>query len=986
MSSTDDINAEEVRKRLVQQVNARVSIRNSQLRVMSILYTSIFLAIAVLQIISIAFFSRGFLLSRQVLDNYSTLQDDIFQGADSLQNFDKAVVIIIDALRFDFVIPDPSSDKPYHNHLQLPYKTTQLYPENSILLKFLADPPTTTLQRLKGLTTGSLPTFVDAGSNFDGDVIDEDNFIKQLYQNNRSISFIGDDTWQAVFGPFLNQSIPYDSLNVWDLHTVDNGVIEHLIPALDKQNQTQWDVLIGHLLGVDHCGHRYGPDHYAMIEKQEQMDEFLTSVMNKIDDNTLLIVMGDHGMDRTGNHGGDSKDELEAALWLYSKKKAFKQNSDRTVYDISDNGDHYKSVNQIDLVPTFSLLMGLPIPYNNLGTPMQEAFHTDAKFQQANHYTMEQIQRYRQQSKSLSNDVTVNEKYQDVKKLWDSGDVSAFSKAYSEYQLLSLERCKDLWARFDMTSIIIGISLMFASVLILIIYSKLIPSVVISQLSEEIAPSVIAMVALFTVIFLATSLILKPTFLNLGWFILLGVAVGIIMGFAVPILDRYSPLWLSRSFADVFGGFWTLIALTFAFIHAIIFASNSFTIWEDRILGYLLTTFGLIATVKCLNISDKFDRIMGVYHSISFMILTRLASLITVCREEQGDMCTPTFGMPWWVIMLLLVQVQLFPSFIKGFYKISGSYYSSAPLWNLMFKVVLSMIAFYWGLEYYERNQSEFTWTWLKSVNLSSLHFVKYTVARIIAGVTIIAANFGWSRGPLCVTLDVNRGGSNDTNNSRESAILGYQNVYGSQYFLLIMNLTGAVLLFTKPMGQLSIGILIYQVLSLAELSSLLNIRSNLISPVMFGLLGAFHFFTTGHQATIPSISWDIGFVLTERIIFPFTHVPIVLNTFGSFIIISASVALTTFWKIAPSTKPIALYSKVIENCGALLAYQSVVTLSSLVFAMVFRRHLMVWKIFAPRFMFAALVQIVMDVVMVLITVGFASGRLIIQINRIFGK
>ena len=39
----------------------------------------------------------------------------------------------------------------------------QDYPQQTALFRFIADPPTTTMQRLKGLTTGSLPTFVDAG-------------------------------------------------------------------------------------------------------------------------------------------------------------------------------------------------------------------------------------------------------------------------------------------------------------------------------------------------------------------------------------------------------------------------------------------------------------------------------------------------------------------------------------------------------------------------------------------------------------------------------------------------------------------------------------------------------------------------------------------------------------------------------------------------------------------------------------------------------
>ncbi len=33
-----------------------------------------------------------------------------------------------------------------------------------------------------------------------------------------------------------------------------------------------------------------------------------------------------------------------------------------------------RPVNQIDLVPTLALLLGLPIPFNNLGSPIDEAF------------------------------------------------------------------------------------------------------------------------------------------------------------------------------------------------------------------------------------------------------------------------------------------------------------------------------------------------------------------------------------------------------------------------------------------------------------------------------------------------------------------------------------------------------------------------------------------------------------------------------------
>ncbi|KAH3672805.1 hypothetical protein WICMUC_004027 [Wickerhamomyces mucosus] len=976
---------EDSKKRLLKQnnsnlnsINNKNNIRNGRLKIISFLYTLIFVSIALLQIISIAFFTKGFLLSRQVLDSHSSLQDDIFLNSHELRNFDKAVFVIIDALRFDFTIPEPGIDKPYRNHFTLPYELSTKYPDQAVLLKFVADPPTTTLQRLKGLTTGSLPTFVDAGSNFDGDIIEEDNFIKQLYKHDKRISFVGDDTWEAVFGPFLNQSKPYDSLNVWDLHTVDNGVIENLLPQLESNKD--WDVLIGHLLGIDHCGHRYGPDHHLMEEKQLQMNEFLSEVISKIDDDTLLVVFGDHGMDRTGNHGGDSLDELEAALWLYSKKPQTFRPLSKGTYDINENGKNYRSVNQIDLVPTFSLLFGLPIPFNSLGAPIEEAFKSESAFQLANYLTLHQIQRYRSFSTSLKDDSLINAKFEKLIELHQK-ESTEFNEKFKEYQHASLERCKDLWARFDSVSIYIGITLFAISLLILVVYCKLIPSVVIGQLSEEVVPAVIAMTLLFIVIFGAVSLVLKPTFLSQLWFVLLGAAVGIITGFCIPVFDRYSPLWILRSSCDKLTGFWTLLALIFIFIHAATFASNSFTIWEDRILAHLLITFGAMATIKSLKVPSKVDRVMGIYHSVSFMVITRVTSLITICREEQGDVCIPSFGMKWWVILLLFFFSQFFPSIIKAFYSISDSYQSAAPLWNNLFKIILFLISCYWSMEYIESNQSTLSANILRKLSLSSIHTGKSTIARIIAGVTLVAANYGWSRGPLCVKLDLN----GDETSDKEACILGYHNVYGSEYFLLVMNFLAAILLFTKPMGQLALYGLVYQLLAFFELVRILDIRSNLISPTVLGLLGGYYFFKTGHQATIPSINWEIGFTLVDSIIFPLTHIPIALNSFGSFIIIALSVPLITFWRIAPSSKPIALYSTIVENCGTLLAYQTIISLSTLIFATVFKRHLMVWKIFAPRFMFASMVQVVINIVLVVFTIGFGSGGLTIQISKIFG-
>jgi len=63
---------------------------------------------------------------------------------------------------------------------------------------------------------------------------------------------------------------------VKDLDTVDNGVIEHLETELLRSD---WQLLIAHFLGVDHCGHTFGPQHPKMAEKLKQMDTVLRYVI-----------------------------------------------------------------------------------------------------------------------------------------------------------------------------------------------------------------------------------------------------------------------------------------------------------------------------------------------------------------------------------------------------------------------------------------------------------------------------------------------------------------------------------------------------------------------------------------------------------------------------------------------------------------------------------------------------------------------------------
>lgn len=226
---------------------------------------------------------------------------------------DQMVILVVDALRFDFARYYLPESVGVHLKSSQTEKSSQL-------MQFMADPPTVTMQRLKGLTTGGLPTFADISGNLGGGYVDEDSWVDQFVSQGRKAGFVGDDTWVDLFPTQFAKSYPYPSFNTRDLDTVDNGCWEHLPELLEDLEAGSLELVVTHFLGVDHVGHTYGPHTKFMDQKLHQMDVTLKSVMEQLDARetcTVTFVMGDHGMTEDGNHGGGSAEEVGAALFSH---------------------------------------------------------------------------------------------------------------------------------------------------------------------------------------------------------------------------------------------------------------------------------------------------------------------------------------------------------------------------------------------------------------------------------------------------------------------------------------------------------------------------------------------------------------------------------------------------------------------------------------------------------------------------------------------
>ncbi|WVO18035.1 hypothetical protein L204_105733 [Cryptococcus depauperatus] len=984
----------EEKQRNVKQLRWVQRLSRSNLAALVLLY------IVSIHIVGLYVFTQGFLLTRLAIP-HTTPQYNDFLPAPVAATHSKAVILVIDALRTDFIspyFPEPAS--PYHHGvLSLPAELTRDRPDHSLIFNAYSDPPTSTMQRIKGITTGSLPTFMDISSNFASTAIEEDSLISQFVAANKTIGFMGDDTWMGLFPSSFcpSMSHPYDSFNVEDLHTVDEGVITHIFPYLHPDNQSSWDVLIGHFLGVDHVGHRVGPSRDTMTAKLIQMDEVLRNVVDMIDEETLLVVLGDHGMDDKGNHGGDSEMETSSALWLYSKGPALTAQSSvldgLPVFTFPKSTTPIRHVNQIDLVPTLSLLLGVPIPYNNLGSVIPECFIKDlATLEAAQRVNAEGIWRY----VDAYGDEGITSK---LKSAWiaaqaEKGGIASFT-SHRAFSLKALSLLRSLWAQFSLPLILIGSAIIGLSALTIIalyigvrnngtnwhhfvrlaLETAIMGSSVLASIAGTAAGMYTAQpimaIKVFIIVFALISevIIILPIFVNIS-----------------SLVKSFS---INRHIGPIVLG-----------IHSISFASNSFVMWEDRIVAYLIATIPVIYIFKALSAPTAGMRLKIIFLSIAYTILTRLASTVTICREEQQPYCSVTFfsgitsiSPKWAFIGAIPLALQL-PRAIGITLSRSKSLGGPAPfLLGILWRGVLVTNAVYWVLEFLESFEG------LNSDRVPQVQMAKLWIARMSMGISLGAIPYIWLTSPLCITIDRS---ADQVTGEEKATVLGFANALGSSYILYILSPFGLIHLVSQPMAQFTLSACLVSLLVYLELvdtrrdalvlssSFAANansaggpgsfdldlvsdtfVRPSFTDVVPLALSGFLFFFATGHQSVISTIQWRSAFIGLGTANYAISPILVIINTWGSFFLTAVAVPLLAIWNISPRPRgSVPTLAHSLQLILAFLVYHTTVTFASAVTAAWLRRHLMVWKVFAPRFMLAGVTLLVVDMGVALGLVG----------------
>ncbi|OCK96631.1 alkaline phosphatase-like protein [Cenococcum geophilum 1.58] len=333
--------------------------------------SSILLAIANLLIpVAVFIFATGFFPYKPFLPGLAKFQE-LKYGDPPEAPFDKIIFMVVDALRSDFVYSADSG-----------FMFTQSLISSGAAIPFTAHAtsPTITMPRVKAITTGSIPSFLDVILNFaesdtTSTLAHQDTWLAQLKaKEDGKLVMYGDDTWLKLFPDTFSRADGTSSFFVSDFTEVDNNVTRHVPEELLASD---WNAMIMHYLGLDHIGHKAGPHSPNMLPKQIEMDGIVKDIYEAIEseahlESTLFVLCGDHGMNDGGNHGGSAPGETSPALVFMSPKLKTITNGTKCPTIPTQDFDYYTKIEQSDIAPTLAGLLGFPVPLNNLGVFIPE--------------------------------------------------------------------------------------------------------------------------------------------------------------------------------------------------------------------------------------------------------------------------------------------------------------------------------------------------------------------------------------------------------------------------------------------------------------------------------------------------------------------------------------------------------------------------------------------------------------------------------------
>ncbi|MCX8173084.1 MAG: alkaline phosphatase family protein [Thermoplasmata archaeon] len=238
----------------------------------------------------------------------------------------KVVLVVVDGLRYDV-----SCKMNFVNSLR---------EEGSDFVSWTVI-PSLSYAGWSALLTGAKPEITGKVLNW-GDVkLYSENLFSITREGGRGNAVVGCPDWWALLGDNITGGeIVHGS---GDFVSADLEVKNAALRLL--RNPPALTLI--HFLSVDTAGHMYGGNSEEYLFRAKEIDGYIKEIASMLDWNTTtLIVTSDHGHRDAGGHGGEEILSLKSFAVFFGKgiKKA--------------KGE----VNQIDICPTISNLLGVKIP------------------------------------------------------------------------------------------------------------------------------------------------------------------------------------------------------------------------------------------------------------------------------------------------------------------------------------------------------------------------------------------------------------------------------------------------------------------------------------------------------------------------------------------------------------------------------------------------------------------------------------------------
>lgn len=138
-------------------------------------------------------------------------------------------------------------------------------------------------------------------------------------------------------------------------------------------------------------GHIFGVESPLMVEKLEQYNRVIEDIVavlknqsgpGGLHEDTMLLVLGDHGQTLNGDHGGGTSEEVETALFALSMREPpgrlpqdLQSSTCITSTEVkADRSQCITTFPQLDFASTMASLLGVPFPFGSVGRVNTELY------------------------------------------------------------------------------------------------------------------------------------------------------------------------------------------------------------------------------------------------------------------------------------------------------------------------------------------------------------------------------------------------------------------------------------------------------------------------------------------------------------------------------------------------------------------------------------------------------------------------------------